>query len=437
MSPYELEIENSKLYNYKYNELGAQKFDMSGVPVIALRRETQELLSSLLNPEKIFPADNKLPRDWRGLAELCGVGGELMRSFQISEDKTKKILKTWSQKNGAESTIDKLLSFLKDLDRYDVYDDITPYVERDIEYFNSNPKDICGDLSDDDVDGQDILTYDDSLRHMDGLPPQTYDAFLLFDDQDIDFATNIINTLEVQHNMKLCVKDRDLVGGRLEHFSVIKLISKRCRKVIVVVSPSFWSSRTNKYFYSLAQLDNLEKRCSKIIPCSNNPYKPSEVPIEFQVYHTLVFSRSFGKFWERLYQAVRQMPAPPKIITPASQEVERTIQEKSTEAPKKPVNHVKFNTVDDSEEAEQSIDPSPEENIPKSISEDISLTNNNSSAEQPETLPELKKKKFFSKILRFVNPKTKKQEAEKKTQADDIHKKKSSSRKKVAVAIAQ
>lgn len=41
-----------------------------------------------------------------------------------------------------------------------------------------------------------MLTYDDQKLAFQGLSPQQYDAFLLFADEDIDFATEIIENLE-------------------------------------------------------------------------------------------------------------------------------------------------------------------------------------------------------------------------------------------------
>lgn len=41
-----------------------------------------------------------------------------------------------------------------------------------------------------------ILTVDDATLAQQGLPPQQYDAFVLFADEDIDFATEIIEKME-------------------------------------------------------------------------------------------------------------------------------------------------------------------------------------------------------------------------------------------------
>lgn len=98
-----------------------------------------------------------------------------------------------------------------------------------------------------------ILTVDDVVNLEKGLSLQTYDAFVLFDDADIDNATELIDTLEKQHKLKLCVAVRDLVGGILEFDATTKLITERCKRLIVIVSPNFFNSNANKFFLSFAQ----------------------------------------------------------------------------------------------------------------------------------------------------------------------------------------
>lgn len=48
-----------------------------------------------------------------------------------------------------------------------------------------------------------ILTVDDAVRLQKGLEPQTYDAFLLYDDGDNDFATEVIETMENKYHLKV------------------------------------------------------------------------------------------------------------------------------------------------------------------------------------------------------------------------------------------
>ncbi|CAG9817406.1 unnamed protein product [Phaedon cochleariae] len=380
---------------------------MSDIPVRALRRETRNLLSSLLNPEKIIPTVQGLPRDWQGLAELCKIKGEQIPSIQRSDDPTAKVLELWCEKTNPESTIENLINFLQNLDRFDVLDDITPLLEKDTEYYIANPNGYPIDAVEFEDDSN-ILTYDDAERQKQGLSLQIYDAFILFDDDDIAFATDIVIKLETQYNLSLCVKDRDMVGGHLKHDSVIRLISTRCKRVIVVFSSAFLESPTNKYFCSLAQLEGIENCYRKIIPCL---YKPCTLPLELRAYHLLNFNRSeklFGNFWDQLFKSIKGATPLPKAIPIANQSTrvpicanDVPVQIKSLSTTK-PMNHVKFSNLESPIEEEESETAEEE---PKE--ESISTSNSPESLESFQG--ELKKKpSFYKKFKKIIHPKTKK-----------------------------
>lgn len=130
-----------------------------------------------------------------------------------------------------------------------------------------------------DLSAEDILTSDDIRRIGEGLDPQLYDAFVLFDQDDIGFATEVIETMEKSYDLKFCVKERDLVGGSFELDAVIKLIAQRyvlfgqdafttllfnfklcfrCARLVVIISDAFLQSH-DKFFYSLAQSISISK----------------------------------------------------------------------------------------------------------------------------------------------------------------------------------
>lgn len=51
-----------------------------------------------------------------------------------------------------------------------------------------------------------LLTHDDVVRHRQGLPPQRYDAYVLFDENDIDLATEILTQMEIKYGFKVIPK---------------------------------------------------------------------------------------------------------------------------------------------------------------------------------------------------------------------------------------
>lgn len=53
------------------------------------------------------------------------------------------------------------------------------------------------------IDESNILTHDDIASAKRGLPPQRYDAYLLFDNDDINFATQIQDVLESNYGLKV------------------------------------------------------------------------------------------------------------------------------------------------------------------------------------------------------------------------------------------
>lgn len=121
----------------------------------------------------------------------------------------------------------------------------------DITYYKNLPKTTVKplDLQHDKL----ILTIDDVTNIEKGLPLQNYDAFVLFDDDDIVRATELIEKLEKEYKFKLCVTERDLVGGNLEFDAVTRLITERCNRMIVIISPAFLESQANKFFLKFAQ----------------------------------------------------------------------------------------------------------------------------------------------------------------------------------------
>lgn len=191
----------------------------------------------------------------------------------------------------------------------------------------------------------DILTVDDASRIRQGLSPQKYDAFVLFAEDDIAFATEVIDTMEKQYYLKFCVKDRDMVGGTVESDAIIKLITERCNRLIVIISDAFIYSPWHKFFLTFAQklgigmlkfivyIFEIMKRCRyinkkkmfhihslndankfnsctfleqkqrKIIPCR---YSCCQVPQELSCYYILDYQRTskLYNFWEKLNNSI-------------------------------------------------------------------------------------------------------------------------------------
>ncbi|KAF7288103.1 hypothetical protein GWI33_000155 [Rhynchophorus ferrugineus] len=262
--------------------------------ILVLKANTRNMISNLLNPHKFLKNDKGIPRDWQGLAELCGISGVLIPSISSDHDPTAKVLQIWAEKCKSEATVDKLLTYLEQLDREDIVDDVLPLIVEDLKSFKDHPENAIGVEPFNFEYDKLIVTIDDLKRVSKGLGPQMYDAFVLFEDDDIAFATELIEIMEKKYNLKFCVKERDLIAGKSEHEAIIKLITERCGRVIVILSPEFLQSNVNKFFYSLTQSIAIEQRQRKIIP---------------------YFRRAgpFWNFWDKLSDSIKIPEYKPKM----------------------------------------------------------------------------------------------------------------------------
>ncbi|XP_076657894.1 dynein regulatory complex subunit 3 [Halictus rubicundus] len=278
--------------------------DLSEVPLVALSIECKEVISTLLNPPKVIPSENGLPRDWRGLAHLSNLGGEVMPMLTGHPDPSTYIITFWQNKE-KNVTIKDFQAVLEELDRWDILDDTSELFERDAEKYLkeverslTTANEIVNEVE------ENLLTRDDVLRVPQGLNNQNYDAFLLYADEDLNFATEMMNKLENEHKLKLCIKDRDLIAGiTFEHVAVMRLISERCNRLIVIVTSNFLNSSANKFFLNYAQALSIDKCQRMIIPCL---YEKCQLPPQLNYISTVDYTRvGLYDFWQKLRDSVQ------------------------------------------------------------------------------------------------------------------------------------
>ncbi|KRT81921.1 hypothetical protein AMK59_5223, partial [Oryctes borbonicus] len=262
-------------------------------------------------PTKYIPTKDHLLRDWMGLAELTGCTREDVSSVSRSADPTRSVLNRWAEKEG--SSIQRFLLFLKKMDRYDVFDDIILLVIADINDYKVTKSR--------NVDTSMFLTMKDRELHRQGLQPQQYHASILYADDDAEFAVQVVNTLEQQYKLAIFLKQRDLIGGIIEHEATMKIIAERSNRLIVILSPAFLDCSENKYFLSFAQSIGIEQRSRKIIPCI---FKECQIPYELKPLHKLYYKDSdmFCNFFEKLYRSVDSANA---LVLPRSIENALTV----------------------------------------------------------------------------------------------------------------
>ncbi|XP_055634753.1 myeloid differentiation primary response protein MyD88 [Toxorhynchites rutilus septentrionalis] len=289
------------------------------IPLSALKHETCKHLSAMLNKRKVFRTDDGYFRDWRGLFQVICLDNQYTSDLQNHANPTAHILHLW-QKAGAraryEPNLWELQRILVLMARHDVWDDSEARINDDARSFliaelnHVSQKQIVSCEKSD----ADILTRDDTSSHK-----QQYDAFILYADKDAEFASEIIERME-ERNLKLCVKDRDILAGiEFEHDVFVRLISERCRRLIIVISEEFLKSPLNEYFVMFARALQIEQKKRKIIPCV---YERMQLPSNLRYYFTLDYKRSnkLYNFWEKLEDALidKSLRALPEVNLPAS-----------------------------------------------------------------------------------------------------------------------
>ncbi|XP_058832961.1 myeloid differentiation primary response protein MyD88 [Topomyia yanbarensis] len=297
----------------------AERIDLGTIPLNALRQRTIQLLSALLNNKKIFKSEEGYCRDWRGLFQVLSLQNHYVTELENHVNPTRRVIDLWQEaarEAKSSPNLKELQNILGFIDRWDVLDSSSKLFYEDAEAFLTQRQKIMNREAESEKQKQnldecgsdeDIITIDDSHNHK-----QFYDAFVLFADADVEFATKIIERLE-ERKLKICVKDRDLLAGiSFEHEAIIRLISERCRRLVVVISKEFLRSPLNEFFVTFAQALQIEQKKRKIIPCV---YERLELPANLKFYFILDYKRSnkLYNFWDKLMDAIKVKGESPSV----------------------------------------------------------------------------------------------------------------------------
>ncbi|XP_053967303.1 myeloid differentiation primary response protein MyD88-like [Anastrepha ludens] len=310
-------------------------------PLQELSANTRLQLSQLLNCRKILRSEDGYERDWRGVAELAEV-----RSFCSSnnDDPMRTVLREWCSHRPLTATFARLQQCLGIIDRWDVSDDIYENMVEDAKKYaiklrqksliasdttdaSSSASTLwsntaspfipssngvnCNDINSNERDSSmTILTRDDVILAQKGLPPQQYDAFVLFADADIEQAAEIQTKFEEneKYNFKLCFKNRDLLGGvPFTHVALTQLIEERCRYLLVILTKEFLDSPENQFLMNYTHALQIQNNTRKIIPLI---YEDSVIiPRALKIYTHLKYNpvpTTLFDFWARLGDSIRR-----------------------------------------------------------------------------------------------------------------------------------
>ncbi|XP_037093059.1 myeloid differentiation primary response protein MyD88-like isoform X2 [Pollicipes pollicipes] len=271
-------------------------------PIVALTEITKEKLALLLNGKKILPSDDGFPRDWRGVAQCLDCDNDVVQQLGRSASPTVALLERCRARPVAD-----LWRALQDVGRWDVQDDARYMIEDDVRLYQerlsssaatSSAVSLLPGLND-----ADLLCVGDAECLRAGRPLPTFDAFLLYDDGDTEFAAQIIERMEAR-GIKLCDKERHLLPGvTFEHQGIIRLMETRCHRVLAVLSPQFLQSAVNKFLAMFAQALGLDKRGRMLLPCV---YQKCTLPSYLMYCSRLDFTRGVGlvNAWDKMYETL-------------------------------------------------------------------------------------------------------------------------------------
>ncbi|XP_063708459.1 myeloid differentiation primary response protein MyD88 [Culicoides brevitarsis] len=283
---------------------GFNKTSFKDVPLSALQ-ENSLLVLYTLNQEQILLAESGHFRDWRGVLALAPLDSTFKNFILKSSDQNymKILLNQWMKL--VNSNFEQLQETLKTIDRHDVYEDALEHFKKDAYAYKL--KTSSETSLERTPKGSYIITSLDRYRINNGLKMIIYDAFLMYDEKDEDFAQLIKETLE-NSGMHICIKNDFLGGIPFEHDAAMTLIAKRCRRVIIIISKHFLDSTADIFMSKYAQHIGIERSNRKVVPCLREECQiPSNLKILFHLKY-YKDGRLFN-FWKKLYEAVAYEPA--------------------------------------------------------------------------------------------------------------------------------
>lgn len=149
----------------------------------------------------------------------------------------------------------------------------------------------------------DILTNQDSDCIEKGQPLKNYDAFVIYHDDDIDFASTLIENCK-NMGYSICSKDGNLLGGSFESDAILNLLTKRCNRLIIIISKAFLKSPMQLFITNFAQALGIEQGQRKIIPCLTEPCELPQM-LRFCFRLDLYRNNKLFNFWDKLDQSLK------------------------------------------------------------------------------------------------------------------------------------
>lgn len=273
------------------------KSSLSSVSAKALNFSSRLVLSNNLDYKQVLPSRKGYARDYRGLAELMGFQYKIIKKFGESENPTMKIIDSWE--THADATLDKLISFLEEMDRYDVITELTPFLEKNVETYIQYQKSLESPIQVAEVtpgpmnlhSERGVLTRDDWRSGECTI----YDAYVSYADEDSHIVAEFAHQLESPNvGLKLFIRGRDMLAGCAELDTNIELIKYRCRHMLILLTPNFIKSPALEFQVSFAGSLAIEQKQRILIPVI---LAPCEIPLILNSVSKIDFTKDLIHDW--------------------------------------------------------------------------------------------------------------------------------------------
>nr|UCK81535.1 myeloid differentiation primary response protein MyD88 [Arenicola marina] len=300
------------------------------VSIKALSMSTRGLLSRELDiPRLTFSRAGDL-QDWRGLGEKLGLLHdeiELLANQKPVGQRTVALIDKWCTEAGAN--IGKLILYLEEMDRFDILEDdvIQGKIVKDAQNYEGKREEeanstygyqpiqenevttspgealmYTGGGTDHHVDEFKNLT----IREVETGLPEYFDAFVCYTHDDILFVKEMTKMLEDRHGLRLCIPERNVVPGCSHYTTISYLIEKRCKKMIVILSPDYLRSPECDFMTKFGHCLSPGARGKKMIPVLARA--PCSPPAILRAVTLVDFTKTdlVEWFWDRLAASLKE-----------------------------------------------------------------------------------------------------------------------------------
>ncbi|KAK3106099.1 hypothetical protein FSP39_012705 [Pinctada imbricata] len=248
-----------------------------GVPLHALNMAVRNKMASFLDPEGFVTGD--FCNDYTGLAECAGFQYEEIKRLQSQRKPTLEFLHEWGTRQDRDPYVDVLISHLERIGRPDVIDECR--------------------------------------QQIGSIDKLYYDGFVIYNPNgqaDLNFVKELADRLEgPEYGLKLFIPFRDDLPGTARYEVTAEIIANRCKRALVILSPSFLQSPAADFQLKFAQCLSPGARSKKVVPVFNGRCK---MPNILRAVNFVDFTNPGLRDWNwpRL-AAVLKCPLEPDIET--------------------------------------------------------------------------------------------------------------------------